>query len=141
MAFEVTSELPQRISPGLMITYRVRPLLGLGVEWVTEITHVEEGVRFIDEQRLGPYRLWHHEHSLRAATGGTEVHDLVRYALPFGRAGELAHPLVQRRLKQIFNYRSAVLARTFGDASEVLARTCSSTDTAAVGETLHSYER
>ena len=60
--FRVLTELPPSVHPGLMIEYRVRPLLGISMSWLTEITHVEPGVRFVDEQRIGPYRIWHHEH-------------------------------------------------------------------------------
>jgi ligand-binding SRPBCC domain-containing protein len=139
MAFEVTSALPTTVYPGLMITYRVRPLFGLGVQWVTEITHVDEGARFVDEQRIGSYRLWHHEHSFRPAEKGTEVHDLVCYALPLGPAGELAHPLIRSRLQRIFDYRSEVLSAIFGRASLADACSAQSVETPATSVAMHSY--
>lgn len=116
LAFEVTTPLPAQIYPGLMIGYRVRPLFGIPVEWVTEITHVVDGVMFIDEQRAGPYRLWHHEHLLTPVQGGTEVQDTVYYMLPFGRLGTLAGVPVRRRLLHIFEHRRAVLGQLFGPA-------------------------
>ncbi len=117
MAFQVTTPLPAQIYPGLLIGYRVRPLRGIALEWVTEITQVVEGSRFIDEQRVGPYRLWHHEHVLTPAEDGTEVQDTVYYMLPFGKVGGLAHAPLRRRLEHIFEYRRAVLEQLFKPAS------------------------
>jgi ligand-binding SRPBCC domain-containing protein len=117
LGFEVTSELPERVYAGLLITYRVRPLLGVPVRWVTEITHVEEPHRFVDEQRFGPYRFWHHQHLFRAVPGGVEVRDLVHYALPRG-GGPARRWLVAPRLGRIFAYRRQVLETTFGGWSE-----------------------
>lgn len=114
----VRSELPPRVYAGLMITYRVRPLFGLPVTWVTEITHVEAPHRFVDEQRVGPYAIWHHEHFFTALDDGrTEVRDLVHYLLPFGWLGNLAHPLlVAPQLERIFAFRTKAVAEYFGDA-------------------------
>jgi ligand-binding SRPBCC domain-containing protein len=113
LGFEVTSPLPDRVYAGLIITYRVRPLFGVPVNWVTEITHVDEQRLFVDEQRFGPYRFWHHQHHFRAVDGGVEMTDIVHYALPPG--GGIARGLiVAPRLKQIFDYRREVLERTYG---------------------------
>jgi ligand-binding SRPBCC domain-containing protein len=112
LGFEVlTPNLPERIYAGMMIAYRVRPLAGIPVLWLTEITHVREGEYFVDEQRAGPYALWHHEHWLRpAARGGTEVEDLVTYRLPLGWLGGAVHRLlVRRRIESIFDYRSTAV--------------------------------
>jgi ligand-binding SRPBCC domain-containing protein len=88
--FTVLGELPERMHAGLMIRYRVRPLFGIPVRWLTEITHVEPGRYFVDEQRMGPYQVWHHEHWFKAlAPDRTEVRDLVHYVLPFGPVGQL----------------------------------------------------
>ena len=115
LGFEVTSPLPGRVYAGLIITYRVRPLFGVPVNWVTEITHVDEPRLFVDEQRFGPYRFWHHQHFFREAAGGTEVRDLVHYALRGGPLAGLADALlVRRRLEEIFSFRREVLARMFG---------------------------
>jgi hypothetical protein len=90
---------------GLRIEYRVRPL-GFPQKWVSEITAYDPPHRFVDEQVEGPYVRWHHEHRFRAVDGGTEVTDTVRYALPFGPIGRLAHALmVRRQLESIFEYR------------------------------------
>ena len=69
---------------GQIITYTVKPLLRIPLHWMTEITQVLPGQLFVDEQRKGPYRLWHHEHHFRQIEGGVEMTDLVQYRLPFG---------------------------------------------------------
>lgn len=115
MHFVLTCTPPEVVYPGLMLSYRLRPLLGIPSTWVTEITQVEERRRFVDEQRIGPYRLWHHEHTFEAVPGGTAVTDDVWYALPFGPLGALTHrAFVRRRLRDIFAFRRGVLADRFG---------------------------
>ena len=115
LGLEVTSDLPGEMYPGMIITYRVRPVPWVPVGWVTEITHVREPSRFVDEQRCGPYRFWHHEHHFREVEGGVEMVDIVHYALPFGKIGKVCGgPLVRRRLEQIFAFRRRFLVREFG---------------------------
>jgi ligand-binding SRPBCC domain-containing protein len=113
LGFQLTSERAGRMYAGMIITYRVRPLFGVPVSWVTEITHVDEPRLFVDEQRFGPYRFWHHQHLFREIEGGVEAHDLVHYALPPG-GGVAGRLLVMPRLREIFAYRRDVLERTFG---------------------------
>lgn len=113
MGFEVTSRLPERMYAGMIITYRVRPLLGVPVTWVTEITHVDEGRLFVDEQRFGPYRFWHHQHLFREIPGGVEMQDIIHYALPPG-AGPMRPLLVTPKLESIFDHRRTVLEKMFG---------------------------
>ena len=101
--------------PGQIITYKVAPLPGLKTSWVTEITQVSEGNYFIDEQRFGPYRMWHHEHRFEPVTQGVLMTDLVSYKLPLGFLGRVAHFLfVRKQLKQIFEYREKCLEGMFG---------------------------
>lgn len=111
----VTPDLPGEIYAGLMITYRLRPMLRIPVTWLSEITHVEAGRRFIDEQRVGPYAVWHHEHEFLELEGGrVEVVDKVTYKLPFGILGDLLHPwLVRPRLEAIFAYREKAVKHFF----------------------------
>ncbi len=113
--FTILTELPERIYAGMMIEYRVRPLLGIPARWVTEITHVEPGKYFVDEQRIGPYRIWHHEHHFAEIEGGRiEVKDRVTYVLPFGPLGDLAHPvLVKPQLAKIFAFREKAVSEIF----------------------------
>ena len=116
MGFLITSpELPMEIHAGLIITYRVRVLPPLSLGWVTEITQARPPHFFIDEQRFGPYRFWHHQHHFEEIAGGTRTSDIVHYALPFGPLGSMAHALfVRRRLRQIFDFREQALTDMFG---------------------------
>jgi ligand-binding SRPBCC domain-containing protein len=113
--FKILSELPERMYPGMMIRYRVRPLLGIPMTWVTEITHVDEGRMFVDEQRVGPYRMWRHEHHFRdLGDGRIELVDRITYQLPWGWLSEPAHVLVVRgQLDTIFNYRNEAVEKLF----------------------------
>jgi ligand-binding SRPBCC domain-containing protein len=112
--FEVTSDLPERMYAGMLITYRIRPIAGLPLSWVTEITHVDEPYSFIDEQRFGPYRFWHHRHLFREKSDGIEVEDVVHYALPLGVIGRLINRLIiRRRLEEIFEFRRRALEEIF----------------------------
>jgi len=105
-----------KMYPGQIISYTVSPLLGIPLFWMTEITHVQEGAYFVDEQRVGPYALWHHQHHFKTIPGGVEMTDLVHYRLPLGILGRFAHFLfVGRQLKQIFDYRCQVLSQRFGN--------------------------
>lgn len=114
MGFEVTSEIPSKMYAGMIITYKVRPMLGIPVSWVTEITHVDEPYYFVDEQRFGPYSFWHHSHFIKPVDGGVEMEDIVYYKLPFGILGRLVEPfLVKPRLEQIFNFRWNVLEKRY----------------------------
>lgn len=84
------------------------------MHWVTEITHVKEGVYFVDEQRFGPYAFWHHQHHLLDAPGGMLMRDIEHYKVPLGPLGRLANRLfVHRQLQQIFNYRASTLEKIF----------------------------
>lgn len=123
LGFEITSPVPERIYAGAIITYRLRPVAGVPVTWVTEITHVDPPVRFVDEQRLGPYRFWHHQHRFREVPEGVEMEDLVHYALPFGTAGRvIGGNVVSRHLDAIFAYRRRVLDTLFSSAPRLPAR-------------------
>ena len=113
--FQMTNAVPERMQPGTIITYRIRPVLGVPIRWTTEITHLEAPHYFVDEQRFGPYKLWHHQHFFRAVDGGVECEDLVHYGLGFGPAGTLAHRLMVRgKLEEIFAFRREALAKRFG---------------------------
>ena len=113
--FTILTALPKRVHPGMMIEYRVRPALGIPVRWLTEITHVEPGKFFVDEQRIGPYRIWHHEHHFAPLDGEQiEIRDRVTYVLPFGPLGDLMHPFVVKpQLTKIFAYREKAVNELF----------------------------
>jgi ligand-binding SRPBCC domain-containing protein len=104
------------IYPGMIITYRITPLLGIPVKWVTEITHADKPHLFVDEQRSGPYSLWHHEHHFMEIEGGVEMTDRLYYQMPYGLLGKCIHSiLVGRRIQYIFDYRYSILEEKFGN--------------------------
>lgn len=113
--FQIVSELPERMYDGLMIQYRIKiPLFGRW-NWLTEIKHIREGEYFVDEQRLGPYRFWYHQHLLESVgEEKTRMIDRVNYRLPFGMVGTLVHELwVKKMLNNIFEYRARQLSQIF----------------------------
>lgn len=116
MGFDITSsDLPEKMYPGMIICYKVSPLLGIKMNWLTEITQVDEKNYFIDEQRIGPYKIWHHQHKVEPIKGGVLMTDIVTYQPPLGFLGSMANTLViKNKLNEIFDYRRNVLNEIFG---------------------------
>jgi ligand-binding SRPBCC domain-containing protein len=115
LGLEISSAPDGQMYAGMIITHRVKPLLSIPINWVTEITHVDKPRLFIDEQRFGPYRFWHHQHHFREINGGVEIRDIVHYSPFVGPIGTLVNALIVRgQLKQIFDYRRSVLEEKFG---------------------------
>ncbi|PRX55197.1 SRPBCC family protein [Flagellimonas meridianipacifica] len=115
MGFHILDGADTEMFPGQLIQYIVKPFPFYTVKWVTEITHVSKGNYFVDEQRFGPYSLWHHKHFLKELDNGVEMLDVVDYKLPFGILGQLMHPfLVKKELQKIFAYREEKLTELFG---------------------------
>lgn len=115
MSFHILSGADRPMFAGQIIQYFVTPVLGIKTKWVTEITHVADKQYFVDEQRFGPYALWHHKHFIKEIDGGVELEDIIDYKLPFGILGQLVHPiLVEPKLEEIFNYRTQKLETLFG---------------------------
>lgn len=101
---------------GQIIEYTVKPILGMPLYWMTEITHVEDKKYFVDEQRFGPYSLWHHQHHFKTVPGGVEMTDIVHYKMPFWFFGDIANSLfVKKQLKGIFDYRFTTVEAMFGN--------------------------
>lgn len=101
--------------PGQVIEYKVKPVLGIPLYWMTEITHVVDRKLFVDEQRYGPYSLWHHQHLFREIEGGVEMTDIVHYRIPLGWLGDMGNALfVRKKLKQVFDYRFEQVEKLFG---------------------------
>jgi ligand-binding SRPBCC domain-containing protein len=125
MGFDIlTKNLPEKMYPGMIISYHVRPLLGIKTLWVTEITHVKDLDYFVDEQRIGPYRMWHHEHHLKLVAEGVLMEDIVSYQPPFGFFGAIANVLfINGMLKKIFEYRTIKLEEKFGVVVRQVFRT------------------
>ena len=119
MGFNITSRnLPEKMYPGMIISYIVRPLLGIPLKWVTEITHVIDQEYFVDEQRFGPYVMWHHQHHIQQIEGGVYMKDIVTYQPPFGILGTIMnHLLIRHQLKAIFEYRTKAIEEKFGKFS------------------------
>ncbi|MDU0460710.1 MAG: SRPBCC family protein [Geobacteraceae bacterium] len=114
MDFRITSPPCEETYAGQIITYTVRPLMRVAVSWTTEITHVERPNFFVDEQRFGPYRFWHHQHRFSEVEGGVEMHDLVHYLLHHDHlVGLINRLIVAPRLRRIFDYRSRKLQELF----------------------------
>jgi ligand-binding SRPBCC domain-containing protein len=116
MSFDILSGAEKPMFAGQIIQYIVTPILGIKTKWVTEITHVKENEYFVDEQRFGPYALWHHKHFIKEIEGGVEMEDIIDYKVPLGILGQLVHPiLVKPKLEEIFIYRQKKLIELFGE--------------------------
>ena len=115
MLFNITSEgLPEKMYPGMIITYEVSPLLGIKMNWVTEITQVKDEHFFIDEQRIGPYSMWHHQHFFEEKEGGVLMTYIITYQPPFGILGDIANFLfIKKQLRSIFDYRFKIMDQKF----------------------------
>lgn len=106
MGFDITSKSGEKMYPGMLITYVVTPFLGIGMRWCTEISHVKDKSYFIDQQRFGPYNMWHHQHHFKETEGGVIMNDIVNYGIPLGPLGQIANSIfVKNQLKGIFDYR------------------------------------
>ncbi len=115
MGFHILSGDDRKLYAGQIIQYTVSPFPGYTTRWVTEITHAQTGEYFVDEQRVGPYSLWHHKHFIRPIAGGVVMEDLVDFKLPFGILGQLAYRLfIKRQIVAIFRYREQKLLELFG---------------------------
>ena len=115
LGFTVLGELPETMYEGLFIHYKVSPLAGIPMKWTTEITHIRPMEYFVDEQRVGPYSIWHHEHFFESIPGGVRMRDRVHYQVPLGFLGRLVHPIIVRpRLEEIFSFRVKAAEELFG---------------------------
>ncbi len=100
---------------GMIITYIVKPLFGIPVKWMTEITMVKEKEYFVDEQRVGPYKMWHHQHKIEPIENGVLMTDIVTYIPPFYFLGSIANRfIIRKKLKEIFEFRTVAMEKKFG---------------------------
>lgn len=122
MSFEILSDVADTpMYEGMIIRYNIRPILNIPMNWVTEITHVQEHAYFIDEQRFGPYALWHHQHHFKAVRGGTFMQDILHYKVPYGPIGSIADALfVEQKIDSIFEYRYRIIEERFQTDAVVL---------------------
>jgi len=115
MGFNIVNPEKSKMYSGQIIKYKVSPLFNIKMNWVTEISHVKENKLFVDEQRFGPYKFWHHKHIFEEINNGIEAIDVLDYVVPFGFIGQIFHPyLVQPKLEEIFDYRKNKLEEIFG---------------------------
>jgi ligand-binding SRPBCC domain-containing protein len=117
MGFDIiTPDIPNKMYQGMIIGYKVSPLLGIKTSWLTEITHVVDKKYFVDEQRIGPYKLWHHQHILEELEDGSVLmKDIVTYQPPFGFLGAIANSLlIRKKLNEIFEFRNQAVNKRFG---------------------------
>ena len=116
MDFNITDWDRKKAYPGQIIRYTVKPILGIKINWVTEITHVRGKEYFVDEQRFGPYTFWHHKHFIKEIEGGVVMEDVIHYKPPFGLIGVLLNFLfINSKLNSIFKHRELELIKTFGN--------------------------
>lgn len=115
MSFEIISDIADlEMYEGMLIQYKISPFLGIKMDWVTEITHIREGQYFVDEQRFGPYAMWHHEHHFKPQGDGTLMTDLLHYKVPYGPIGTIADAVfVDGKIDQIFSYRYKAIEQLF----------------------------
>jgi ligand-binding SRPBCC domain-containing protein len=114
MNFRITSDLPATMYPGMIITYKVSPIMGIPLSWVTEITQVKEKEYFIDNQLVGPYKFWHHQHFFKEIPGGVEMTDILHFAAPFGLLGRISELFfISKKVREIFEYREEAMRRLF----------------------------
>jgi len=116
MDFNIIDWDRKKAYPGQIIRYTVKPILGIKINWVTEITHVRSKEYFVDEQRFGPYTFWHHKHFIKEIEGGVIMEDVIHYKPPFGLIGVLLNFLfINSKLNSIFKHRELELIKTFGN--------------------------
>ena len=115
MGFDIMSkDIPDQMYEGMIIRYKVSPVLGIKTTWVTEIKHIKDKEFFVDEQRVGPYNVWHHQHFLEPTVDGAKMMDIVSYEPPFGILGKIANGLIiEKKLEEIFAYRTKALNQIF----------------------------
>ena len=115
ISFDILSGNEKPMYAGQIIQYIVTPVLGIPTKWVTEITQVKDKRYFVDEQRFGPYSLWHHKHFIKEVKGGVEMIDIIDYKIPLGFIGRIMNPiLVKPKLEEIFRFRKEKLEKLFG---------------------------
>jgi ligand-binding SRPBCC domain-containing protein len=115
LGFTILSDPYSEIYPGQIIEYKVRPVLGIPIYWLTEITHVQDKIYFVDEQRFGPYQLWQHQHHFSMIDGGVKMTDIIHYRNPLGFLGNMANRLfVEKQLRRIFEFRFGKIQELFG---------------------------
>lgn len=121
--FRLISEAPEYLHPGAIVAAQIRPVPGISMKWISEITHIQPPHFFVTEQRFGPFKMWHHEHYFRAHEDGIEMEDVVIYGLHLGPLGALAHDIfVREKLHEIFTFRARAIEQRFGSVQRPAPR-------------------
>ncbi len=118
MNFKIINELPEEMYEGLVIEYKVSPLFGIPIKWISEITHIKKYHYFIDEQKVGPYRFWHHTHLFTKTNEGIVMEDIVFYELPIPLISNIFQSFIRSQLDEIFNYRFNKIEEIFNHKSK-----------------------
>ncbi|TWI71134.1 ligand-binding SRPBCC domain-containing protein [Desulfobotulus alkaliphilus] len=113
MHFDIRSGHGHPMFQGQILAYRIKAIAGIPMTWITEITHVKEGEYFVDEQRFGPYRFWHHLHRFSPCDGGILMEDRIHYALPMDPFSRAVHPFIRKKLEAVFDYRKGAIQLFF----------------------------
>jgi ligand-binding SRPBCC domain-containing protein len=114
MTFKILYDIPEKMYAGMFISYKISPMFNIPLDWVTEITHVADHQFFVDEQRMGPYAIWHHEHHFEEHPEGVKMTDILHYHVGMGPLGWIASKLfVDAKVKGIFDYRYKKLQQLF----------------------------
>ena len=123
MSFEIISDIRNvEMYEGMIVQYKISPFLGIKMNWVTEITHIQDKAYFIDEQRFGPYALWHHQHHFQEQEGGVLMTDILHYKIPYGFIGTIADAVfVENQIEAIFRYRKKAVEKIFNFQDSVVA--------------------
>lgn len=120
--FRLISDPPEYMHPGTIVASEIRPLPGISLKWISEITHIRPPHFYITEQRFGPFKMWHHEHHFKAHEEGIEIEDIVMYGLYLGPLGALVHDLyVRKKLHEVFTYRAQAIEKRFGSVQKTRA--------------------
>lgn len=122
MSFEILSGADSKAYAGQLIRYNIKPLFNISMNWITEITQCVDRAYFIDEQRFGPYKFWHHQHHFKEVEGGVKMKDILHYGIPLGFFGEIMGDiLIHKKVQHIFNYREQKLNEIFQYYPEKIA--------------------
>ena len=117
--YRLTMEPPEYLHPGTIVSASIRPIPIYSTNWISEITHVRPLQFYISEQRVGPFKMWHHEHYFRAHDEGVELEDIIMYGMPFGKVGSLVHNMfIRKKLHEAFSFRAQALEQRFGTISK-----------------------
>jgi len=115
MGFNIINPEESKMYSGQIIKYKVSPIFNINMNWVTEISNVNKNRFFVDEQRFGPYKFWHHKHIFKEVNGGIEASDILDYVIPYGFIGRILHSIfIKPKLEEIFEYRKEKLEEIFG---------------------------